>query len=152
MLFEAVEPLSKACKERGKTITIETAGTIYRELDCDLMSISPKLTSSVPVGNLEWEQRHNRDRLQPEIIQKLIDRYDYQLKFVISQLSEIEEVEDLLSKLQDVPPDRVLLMPEGRDATRLWESARSLIPEVIKRNWRLAPRLQIDLFGDTKGT
>jgi 7-carboxy-7-deazaguanine synthase len=43
-------------------------------------------------------------------------------------------------------------MPEGRDAEKLWQTARLLVPEVMKRNWRLAPRLQIDLFGDTKGT
>ena len=31
------------CAQRGRHITIETAGTLYLPVACDLMSISPKL-------------------------------------------------------------------------------------------------------------
>src|SRR5687768_3452828 len=48
MLFDPIEELARRLKERGHIITIETAGTVYRELPCDLMSISPKLTHSTP--------------------------------------------------------------------------------------------------------
>lgn len=48
MLFDPVEELASALRERGHTITIETAGTVFRELPCDLMSISPKLSNSTP--------------------------------------------------------------------------------------------------------
>ncbi|MEI7984093.1 MAG: 7-carboxy-7-deazaguanine synthase QueE [Armatimonadota bacterium] len=154
MLFDPIIDLTAKLKQLGKTITIETAGTIYRDLDCDLMSVSPKLAHSTPVGTKNWEQRHEDLRLQPEILRKLINKYPYQLKFVVSNgaQNEIEEIEKLLDSIGSVPPDRVLLMPEGRDQATLWEKAKHLIPIVIERNWRLAPRLQIDLFGDTRGT
>lgn len=154
MLFDPIVELTAKLKQLGKTITIETAGTIYRDLDCDLMSISPKLAHSTPVGNQNWERRHEDLRLQPEILRKLIANYPYQLKFVVEsgEPTEIKEIEDLLSDIGPIPPDHVLLMPEGRDQATLWEKAKHLIPIVSERNWRLAPRLQIDLFGDTRGT
>ena len=152
MLFDAVVPLSEQCRQHGKTITIETAGTLFREVECDLMSISPKLSSSVPVHDSHWASRHDALRLQPAVLQQLVDRYNYQLKFVISTLDEVEEVKDLLLKLKNIDPQKVMLMPEGRDPVALWDKARQLVPIVMQHNWRLAPRLQIDLFGDTKGT
>ncbi len=154
MLFDPIVELTNRLKQQGKTITVETAGTIYRDLDCDLMSISPKLAHSTPLGNLDWERRHEELRLQPDILRKLIANYDYQLKFVVDtgSPSEIKEIEDLIAEIGSIPPDHVLLMPEGRDQATLWTKAKLLIPIVSERNWRLAPRLQIDLFGDTRGT
>jgi 7-carboxy-7-deazaguanine synthase len=154
MLFDPIVELTNRLKQRGKTITIETAGTIYRDLDCDLMSISPKLAHSTPLGNPDWERRHEELRLQPDILRKLIANYDYQLKFVVDtgSPSEIKEIEDLIAEIGPIPSDRVLLMPEGRDQATLWTKAKLLIHIVSDRNWRLAPRLQIDLFGDTRGT
>ncbi len=154
MLFEPIVDLAQALKERGKTITIETAGTIDRDLPCDLISISPKLANSAPVGNEEWEARHNALRLQPDTLRSLIQKYPYQLKFVVQHGAdeELSEIENLLNEIGSVEPNRVMLMPEGRDAQVLWATARKLVPICMARNWRLAPRLQIDLFGDTKGT
>ena len=154
MLFEPVVDLAAKLKQLGKTITIETAGTIYRDVDCDLMSISPKLGHSAPIGDKQWELRHEELRLQPDVLRMLTANYNYQLKFVVStgEQAEISEIEDLLATIGPVPSDRVLLMPEGRDNDTLWRKAKLLIPVVSQRNWRLAPRLQIDLFGDGRGT
>ena len=154
MLFDPIVELSARLRQMGKIITIETAGTIYRDLECDLMSISPKLGHSTPVGDEKWERRHEELRLQPEVLRQLMTNYDYQLKFVVEggDAKEIAEIESLLGIIGPVPPGRVLLMPEGRDQATLWRKAKTLIPVVTERNWRLAPRLQIDLFGDTRGT
>jgi 7-carboxy-7-deazaguanine synthase len=154
MLFEPIIELTRRLKQLGKTITIETAGTIYRDLVCDLMSISPKLAHSTPVDNADWADRHDDLRLQPEVLKSLIAKYPYQLKFVVEKCepNEIQEIESLLATIGPVPSDHVLLMPEGRDQSALWSKAKLLIPIVSERNWRLAPRLQIDLFGDTRGT
>src|SRR6188472_2686766 len=83
MLFDPIDELARELKQRGHTITIETAGTIYRELPCDLMSISPKLSNSTP-DDQNWKERHEQTRLQPDVLQKLIDTYPYQLKFVVN--------------------------------------------------------------------
>lgn len=154
MLFDPIEELASRLRKLGKVITIETAGTIYRDLDCDLMSISPKLAHSTPLGDEQWGRRHEELRIQPEILKKLIASYEYQLKFVVEagDAIEVAEIETLLETIGPIPPDRVLLMPEGRDQATLWRKAKLLIPVVSERNWRLAPRLQIDLFGDKRGT
>ena len=48
MLFAELIPLTAALRAAGRHITIETAGTLYLPVQCDLMSISPKLANSTP--------------------------------------------------------------------------------------------------------
>ncbi|RYG43722.1 7-carboxy-7-deazaguanine synthase QueE [bacterium] len=151
MLFDGIAELASRLRAGGMTITVETAGTIHREMACDLMSISPKLSHSTP-NDPAWGPRHEALRLQPAALSRLIGEYDHQLKFVIATDSDLDEIDALLAQLPPVLPERILLMPEGRDATALWARMRSLVPLAMARGWRLAPRMQIDLFGDTKGT
>ena len=153
MLFDGIGPLTAGCREAGHIITIETAGTVFREVACDLMSISPKLANSTPVGT-GWGGVHDAKRIDVSILGKLIETYHFQLKFVVNPDSpgDFEEIEDLLGRLPAVAPEQVLMMPEGRDRESLLAKARALVPICMERGWRLTPRLQIDLFGDTKGT
>lgn len=152
MLFDPIEKFAKALKEAGKTITVETAGTIFRDLPCDLMSISPKLAGSTP-DDPAWHDRHEKLRIQLDVLQRLIDSYPYQLKFVVNpEVEGLEEIEALLSKLNGVESQRVLLMPEGTDSETLLRRSRLLVGPCMARNWRLTQRLHIDLFGNTKGT
>jgi 7-carboxy-7-deazaguanine synthase len=51
MLFSELVPLSEELHRRGLHITVETAGTLHLPVRCDLMSISPKLSNSTPVGD-----------------------------------------------------------------------------------------------------
>lgn len=154
MLFEPIVALAKTISCRGHRITVETAGTVYRDLPCDLMSISPKLAHSNPPESSGWRRRHDGARLDLGVLARLMESYFCQLKFVIGERidDDIAEVEQLLKRLPPIEPERVLAMPEGRDAATLNARARSLVPVCMERGWRLAPRLQIDLFGDTRGT
>ena len=43
MIARDVVELSERLRERGMHITVETAGTVFAPVACDLMSISPKL-------------------------------------------------------------------------------------------------------------
>lgn len=153
MLFDAMEDLAEGCRQMGKKITIETAGTIYREIACDLMSISPKLAHSTPDDPV-WGPRHERERLKPDVLRRLIADYDYQLKFVVNpeKGDDLAEIEVLLSELGEVDLQRVLVMPEGIDSKTLHRRARLLVEPCMARGWRLSPRMHIDLFGDTRGT
>jgi 7-carboxy-7-deazaguanine synthase len=153
MLFDAIVPLAEQLKALGKTITIETAGTVDQDLPCDLMSISPKLAHSTP-DDPQWRERHDVTRYQPEVLRSLIRKYPYQLKFVLNpdDPAGLIEIENMLADLGSIPAGKVMLMPEGRDSQELWRKARALVPIALQRNWRLAPRLQIDLFGDTRAT
>ena len=51
MIAPEVLPLTARLRGAGFHITIETAGTVFRPVACDLMSISPKLANSTPEGS-----------------------------------------------------------------------------------------------------
>jgi 7-carboxy-7-deazaguanine synthase len=155
MLFDPVMALAERLKGHGHTITVETAGTVFRDLPCDLMSISPKLSNSTPGGDSGWHERHEKTRTNLDALCRLIRRYDHQLKFVVDTdagLRDLQEIEALLGKLPPVRPERILLMPEGTDSPTLARRTKALVPLAMQRGWRLSPRLHIDLFGNTRGT
>ena len=154
MLFDPIEALAGELNSRGHVITIETAGTIYRDLRCDLMSISPKLSNSTPAPESGWQQRHETTRTNVDVLRKLIAGYPYQLKFVVNPdvPGDLPEIDALLAELGAVEPSRILLMAEGVDAETQLTRQRKLADICIQRGWRLTPRMHIDLFGNTRGT
>lgn len=153
MLFEAVEELVGGLKGNGHVVTIETAGTVFRKMECDLLSISPKLANSTPPG--EWADRHEKIRTNLEPLAQLIAWHNFQLKFVVKiddGSKDIDEVRQILEALPPIEKARIMLMAEGTDAASIHEAERKLVPYVIEHGWRLCPRWQIDLFGNTRGT
>lgn len=102
MLPQDIVSLCRMLHESGFHITIETAGTIDRELACDLMSISPKLSNSDP--DLEragtWRQRHQQTRHQPEVVARLIHQYPHQLKFVVAAPEDVDEILSFLDEVE----------------------------------------------------
>lgn len=155
MLFEPMARMTHLMKERGHILTIETAGTVDRDVACDLMSISPKLAHSTPIHDPTWGPKHEAQRLQPEVLRSLIARYPCQLKFVVNpdaDLNDLDEILELLNKLGPISPDRVILMAEGRDANVLTQRERVLVQPCLERGWRLSPRYHVTLFGDKRGT
>ena len=151
MMFDAIEPLAQALSAAGKVITIETAGTVARNLPCHLMSISPKLQNSIP-DDPKWSDRH-RDLMNDRTpLAQLLQTYPYQLKFVVTSLEDLAEIDTLLADLPPLEPERIFLMAEGTRAEELHARERTLIEACLSRGWRLAPRYHIDLFGNTKGT
>src|SRR3954466_8168810 len=77
MITPQVVELTERFRARNLHITIETAGTVFKPVVCDLMSISPKLAPSTPSG--PWQEPHERLRLQPEVLRRLMNAYEYQL-------------------------------------------------------------------------
>ena len=133
-------------------ITIETAGTVDLDVRCDLMSISPKLANSTPHDRDggRWAAQHERLRYQPEVLKRLIGRYPYQLKFVISEPGDLAEVHALVDEIE-ASKDRVLLMPEGIDPATLRERSDWLIDICKQEGFRFSPRLHIELWGNRRG-
>lgn len=140
--------LTRGLRARGLHITIETAGTVFAPVACDLMSISPKLANSRPAG--EWEERHERLRMQPEVVRRLMADYDYQLKFVIARPEDMAEVRELLSAF-DADAAKVILMPEGIDAGVLRERGVWLAEICKREGFRFSPRLHVELWGSRRG-
>ena len=148
MIASGIVDLTERLRARGLHITIETAGTVFAPVACDLMSISPKLANSTPEGS--WATQHDRLRFQPDVLRRLMSAYDYQLKFVVAQPEDLEEIQQMLNRL-GADHGKVILMPEGVDASVLRE--RSLwLAEIAKREgFRFSPRLHVDLWGNRRG-
>lgn len=154
MLFAEMIPLCDRLHAAGWHITIETAGTLLLPVQCDLMSISPKLASSTP--SLEragkWQARHELTRHQPDVVQRLIAEYDYQLKFVIDRAGDLAEVQTWLAKFPEVRRDRVLLMPQGLEAAALAATGTWLEPYCREQGFVFCPRKHIEWYGARRGT
>src|ERR1700733_10578917 len=110
MIAPGIVELSRRFRERGMHVTIETAGTVFAPVECDLMSISPKLSNSTPEGF--FQAPHERLRLQPNVLLRLMSICDYQLKFVIARPEDVDEARALIAQVQ-AAASRVILMPEG---------------------------------------
>jgi 7-carboxy-7-deazaguanine synthase len=155
MIAPDLPELATALKKQKKHITIETAGTILpNSISCDLASISPKLSNSTPSPERDpaWAKKHDSTRLQPEVIAEWIRKYPFQLKFVVSSENDLAEIKGLLSRLPPVPLDQILLMPEGIDVKTLAARSPWLVDICKREGFRFCPRLQIELFGHTRGT
>jgi 7-carboxy-7-deazaguanine synthase len=148
MILPDIAPLTERLRALGLHITIETAGTVFRPVACDLMSISPKLSNSTPAG--EWRERHDSLRIQPAVLRELMERYPYQLKFVIAQPADLDEVRGLLETLA-ADRDRVILMPEGIDREVLRERSLWLAEICKEEGFRFSPRLHVELYGNQRG-
>ncbi len=150
LLVPDLVPLAQALHDRGHRITIETAGTVDLPVVADLMSISPKLGNSTPIGD-EWAARHDARRHAPEVIRRLVRDYDCQFKFVIDQPIDIEEVADWLTEFPEVTPDQVYLMPQATTAKSLQQKSEWIEQAATERGWKFSPRLHIELFGSRRG-
>lgn len=136
----------------GMHITIETAGTVYKTVKCDLMSISPKLANSTPRerDGGRWAAQHDRLRTQLDVLKRLMSEYEYQLKFVVTSEQDLIEIESIVSETA-ASRGRVVLMPEGTDAATLMERSRWIVDVCKSSGFRYSPRLHIDLFGNQRG-
>ena len=155
MIAPNLPELATALKKQKKHITIETAGTIPPNgIPCDLASISPKLSNSTPPPERDpaWAKKHEATRLKLEVISEWIRKYPFQLKFVVSSENDLAEIKDLLSRLPPVPLHQILLMPEGIDVKTLATRSPWLVEICKREGFRFCPRLQIELFGHTRGT
>jgi 7-carboxy-7-deazaguanine synthase len=140
------------CAALDEHTTVETNATVYRDSDADLVSMSPKLSNSTPEGAGAWGEIHEGKRLNFEVIESYIDSHDYQIKFVVADREDIDEIEEVLASLSDYDRERVLLMPEGVDRDVLRDRGEWLAEECKERGFRYSPRLQIHIYGNKRGT
>jgi len=158
MVASGIRELASKLRGEGFHITIETAATVAPAgIACDLASLSPKLANSTPDEEAAgpWRERHEATRWKPEVIRRWLEAGPCQLKFVVSRVEDLPEIEELLNEIGAVPGftrDRVLLMPEGTDVTTLRERGPVLARICQEHGFRFAPRLQIELYGNTRAT
>jgi 7-carboxy-7-deazaguanine synthase len=162
MIHDGIEGLVDALSAEGYHVTVETNGTVFRDVPIDLASVSPKLASSTPTaerdpkGEGEWANRHDDRRIDVEATARLVEAYDAQLKFVVTGPEDLPEIERLLERLREaaavsIPDDDVLLMPEGTTTERLAETRTRTAQLAMEYGYRYTPRLHVNLWEDAPG-
>jgi 7-carboxy-7-deazaguanine synthase len=153
-LAAEIEELTAGVKPLGSHITIETAATLFKPVACDLVSMSPKLANSTPWRRAKgkFAKMHETARLNFEVMQQFVDTYDYQLKFVVDQRADFDEIEEILGKLENVDRTRVLIMGQGKTRRELQDKTKWIIDVCKEYGFGYTPRLHIELFGNRRGT
>lgn len=152
MVMPDTPELCRLLRAAGYHITLETAATVYQPVDVDLASLSPKLSNSTPHTDSPWALRHEQRRINIDAIQAFIDAPgDTQLKFVVAQPGDLDEIHSLLAGLRRWQPSDVLLMPEGADADTLRRRAPWLAELCKSTGFRYCPRLHVELWGHRRG-
>lgn len=136
--------LAETLKARGYWLEIETNGTVLPtglEGLIDQFNVSPKLLHS---GN------EGLARLRPAPLHWFANDPRAFFKFVVQSEADMTEVEELRAAY-GVPPERVVLMPEGRTAAELRERSPWLAEVCTQRGYRFSTRLHILIWGDKRG-
>jgi 7-carboxy-7-deazaguanine synthase len=127
-------------------VEIETNGSVRASEALlglvDQWNVSPKLESS---GN------SNFSREKKECMNSFAPLGNSYFKFVVQTKDDLDEVESLVRRYS-VKPSKVILMPEGTEASILRERTIWLSEICESRGYRLTPRLHILLWGNKRGT
>ena len=153
MIADGVEELTRRLKEGGYHLTLETAATVWKDIVCDLASVSPKLGSSTPWTRAQGRHAdaHEDHRLNLDTIRRFLAMPDYQLKFVVDAPEDLTEIDSIVAQLGHVEPANILLMPQGVTHEEFVARGRWVADLCTQRGYRFCPRLQISLYGNTPG-
>jgi 7-carboxy-7-deazaguanine synthase len=156
------DELKLLCKElksinENLLITIETNGTYFGDFVkyVDLISISPKLKSSVPF-NTEFEKMHQKNRTNKISFEKYNalkkkGKTDVQWKFVFTDIKDIDEILNLQTQVGFENED-IYLMPEGITEEDLKKNRLKTIEACKKFNFNYTDRIQILAWGNKRKT
>ena len=107
----------------------------------DQFNVSPKLSNALMAESL---------RVNDEALRYFAASTKTWFKFVVSSLTDLAEIKVLQTRYQ-IPAQRILLMPEGRTAADLDQTAPQLAELCRKLGFRFCDRLHIRLWGDRRG-
>jgi organic radical activating enzyme len=109
---------------------------VYRKTACDLLSLSPKLPSTLP----------GKKTFRPSILRKLLaDAGDYQVKFVVADEAEVCEALALLDRCDLFDRRNVMLMPQSTTPAEYRKNAKKIARLALKQCLRFCPRLHLEL-------
>jgi len=131
-------------------ITLETNGTIEPGVLAqyiDLFSVSPKLSNAVLVKS--GQQPIYKLQSFINTVRNSQDK-DLQIKFVVADISEQEQIKKFLLGISDWVNEDILIMPAGTTNEMLQETSKPALEIAINNGWRFTSRLHITLFGDKR--
>ena len=151
MTHPELPDLLKSVADDNLHITIETSGIRFvPDLPCTLMSISPKLANSTPTEPTVAAE-HEKMRLDPPALQRLIYSYEYQLKFVVDSSGDLDEITQCLKNLGSVNRRKIFLMPQAVTLDE-YLSKSKMVAELCKQTgFCFSPRLQVLLWDNQRG-
>ena len=139
----ALVPLLEFCHQAGWRVEVETAGSISPATATvelvDQFNVSLKLANS---------QNRRTARYRPAAIDVLAQTGKAIWKFVVVEASDLEEVDELVSRHSLRP---VYVMPEGVQPDILIRRTEALVAPVLARGWNLTTRLHILVQGNRRG-
>lgn len=134
----------------GHHITVETNGTVFEPVRAHLISLSPKLANSNPEPSNRFFRLHESKRIVPAVLRGFLEAYECQVKFVVTDPSDVLEIETLVASVP-IPRDVVYLMPEGKTPLAVHSRLEWLAETCKRTGFRLSPRLHLDIWGDRRG-
>jgi len=158
MYGDEIEKLCMGLKQLNPEcfITLETNGTYSGDFLklIDLISISPKLKSSVPFET-EFEKMHERNRINVNALMEICRLSenkicDVQWKFVFTGDDDINEISKL-QKTIGFKNEDVYLMPEGITKKEIDSKRLRVIEVCLKNNFNFTDRLHILAWGNKRG-
>ena len=124
---------------------VETNGTLVAQPDfealIDQFNVSPKLENSNNPRKL---------REKPKAYQFFAKNAKAFFKFVVAEKSDLSEILELLSRYA-IPPEKVWLMPEGRERQSLTRRRQWLVEICKTHGFNYTDRLHIQIWGSRKG-
>ncbi len=145
-LAELVQKL----EAQGKLCTLETNGTRYFPTQASFISLSPKFLSSTAYQDFP-------EREDDQALFQFIRNHDCQLKFVMHESSDLEEVLKLKDKMLKAElktetefNQMVWLMAQGISAQQLDQKALWVTELCKKYQWNYSDRMHIKLWGDQR--
>lgn len=125
---------------------VETNGTIspgpLLSARIDQWNVSPKLEASHEALD---------KRIVPSVLESFAALSGATFKFVITSESELQEVQELISRFA-LPQERILLMPEARNKIELRERSPAVARMASEGGFRFSSRLHLELYDGRRGT
>ena len=159
-----INELSHIANEQGLFITLETEGSHFIKTDypLGLISLSPKLSNSIPKLGVKTPQgkqvdqafidQHNKYRLNFTAMQSMIHfHHDYQLKIVSDSSSHnIKEIKTIQQRL-NIPNHKVYLMPAGVTQDEMIKQYPIVMEAALKEGFCFSGRDHIIAYDDKIG-
>lgn len=137
--------LVQSLKDRGFYIEIETNGSLTPNIEMSKAisqwNVSPKLINS------GVDLRH---REVPEALKAFQHLDTVYFKFVVTDSRDIDEVCSFVERY-DIPPDRVIVMPEGTTRKAVLARGKWIAQACIDKGFKFVTRNHILIWGDKRG-